>query len=71
MTGEVPVTGDVPAPGDAWARVRRVLLAGGATEEEIERARRHDVVDLLTVDRLLVPADRRYTADEVALATGV
>ena len=55
----------------ALERVRRVLLDAGATEEEIDRAVADGVVDLLTVDRLLVPAGRRFTAAEVAETTGL
>lgn len=62
------MTGPLPAP---WERVRQVLLARGASEEEIERAREDGVVDLLLVDCLLVPADRRYSAAEVSSRTGV
>lgn len=64
----------VPAGGEedeVWARVRGMLRASGATDEEIEQARADDVVDLLLVDRLLVPADRRYTMGEVAAMTGM
>lgn len=61
----------VPSPDDAWTRVRGVLRAAGTTDEEAEQARRDDVVDLLVADRLLVPADRRYRAEEVAAAAGV
>ncbi len=55
----------------ALERVRRVLLDAGATPEEIDRAVADGVLDLLTVDRLLVPAARRFTAAEVADATGL
>jgi adenylate cyclase len=55
----------------ALERVRRVLLNAGATPEEIDRAVADGVLDLLTVDRLLVPATRRFTAAEVADATGL
>lgn len=55
----------------ALDRVRRVLLNAGATPEEIDRAVADGVLDLLTVDRLLVPAGRRYTAAEVSETTGL
>jgi adenylate cyclase len=68
-------TGEPARPTDAddphWVRLRRLLLASGATESEIEQARRDGVVDLLVADRLLVPGDRRYTASDVAEITGV
>lgn len=56
---------------EAWARVSGLLRASGASDEEIDQARVDDVVDLLLADRLLVPADRRYTVGEVAAMTGV
>jgi len=55
----------------ALARVRSQLLDLGATEEEIARAVADDTVDLLMVDRLLVPAERRMTRVEVAERTGI
>jgi len=63
---------DPTTPADErFEEVRRLLLAAGATDDEIEQARREDVVDLLLADRLLVPADRRYTASDLAATTGV
>jgi adenylate cyclase len=53
------------------AHVRNRLLEAGATEEEIDRAVAEDVLDLLTVDRLLVPGRRRYSQHEVAEITGL
>jgi adenylate cyclase len=55
----------------ALARVRSMLLDLGATEEEIARAVDDDAVDLLMVDRMLVPAERRMTQQEVADRTGI
>lgn len=55
----------------ALDRVRGVLLRAGATEEEIDRAVAEGVVDLLAVDRLLVPSTRHYTAGEVTEMTGL
>jgi adenylate cyclase len=52
-------------------RVRKYLLKAGATDEEIDQAIADDTIDLLTVDRILVPAPRRYTREEVADITGV
>ncbi len=57
---------DVGSRQDALARVRALLLELGCTEEEIDRAVADDVVDLLVVDRMLVPAGRRLTQAEVA-----
>jgi adenylate cyclase len=55
----------------ALARVRSLLLDLGCTDEEIDRAVADDVVDLLVVDRMLVPADRRLTQAEVAATTDI
>jgi len=55
----------------ALAHVRSLLLDAGATEEEVDRAVAEDVLDLLTVDRLLVPGRRRYSQREVADLTGL
>jgi adenylate cyclase len=57
--------------GQALARVRRVLLEHGTSEEEIARAQADGVLDLLVADRLLVPARRRYNEAEVAERSGV
>ena len=51
--------------------VRGRLLAAGATEEEIDQALADDVLDLLAVERLLLPAPRRYSQREVADSTGM
>lgn len=67
--GTVPV--DAERHAQALARVRSLLLDLGTTEEEIARAVDADVVDLLMVDRLLVPAERRYTQRQVAEQTGI
>jgi adenylate cyclase len=55
----------------ALARVRSLLLDLGATEEEVDRAVADDTVDLMMVDRMLVPAERRMTQAEVVERTGV
>jgi adenylate cyclase len=55
----------------ALDHVRRRLLAAGATAEEIDAAVADDVVDLLTVDRLVLPATNRYDQEEVAALTGL
>jgi adenylate cyclase len=55
----------------ALARVRIVLREAGATDEEIDQAVADGVLDLLAVDRLLVPSARRYTSGEVARLTGM
>jgi adenylate cyclase len=55
----------------ALARVRSLLLALGTTEEEIDQAVADDVIDLLVVDRMLLPAERRMTQAEVLAMTGM
>ncbi len=55
----------------ALEHVRTLLKDAGATDEEIDRAVADGVLDLLTVDRLLVPGARRYTQREVAALTGI
>jgi len=63
------VTG--PPRAEALDRVRTFLLAQGTSEDEIAEAERRDVLDLLVADRLLVPAERRFTQSEVAESTGM
>jgi adenylate cyclase len=55
---------------EALARVRTILEDLGCTDEEIDRAVADDVVDLLMVDRLLVPDTRHLTQADVASITG-
>jgi adenylate cyclase len=52
------------------AHVSGLLVEAGATQSEIDRAVADGVLDLLAVDRLLVPATRRYSAAELAETTG-
>jgi adenylate cyclase len=64
----------VPDPerrAEALARVRSLLIDLGTTEEEIDAAVTDDVVDLLVVDRMLVPAERRLTMAQVLARTGI
>lgn len=76
--------GDVPdeAPGAggraqgsgddaAFERVRAVLLAAGASEAEIDEAVEGDVLDLLAVDRLVVPSERSFTPRQVSEQSGL
>jgi adenylate cyclase len=56
---------------DALARVRRALRAAGATDEAIDDAVAHDVLDLLAVDLLTVPSGRRLTPVQVSDETGI
>jgi adenylate cyclase len=55
----------------ALARVRSLLVALDCTNEEIDQAVVDDDLDLLVVDRMLVPAGRRLTQAEVAELTGI
>lgn len=69
-----PPSGGSSATGDreaALARVRTLLLEAGADEQAIERAVADEVLDLLTVDLLLVPAKQQYSPREVSDMTGL
>lgn len=65
------MNGDPGARRRALEHVRGLLMQAGATAEEINQAVADGVLDLLAVDRLLVPSPRRYTAADVAEATGL
>ncbi len=67
MTPETTST----ARTEALERVRAFLRAHGTPEDEIAEAESRQVLDLLVADRLLVPAERRYTQVEVAAMTGM
>jgi len=56
---------------EALARVRTLLTDLGSTDEEIDRAVEDDVVDLLVVDRMLVPTAHRLTQGDVADLTDI
>jgi adenylate cyclase len=56
---------------EALARVRALLLELGCTNEEIDQAVADDVVDLLVVDRMLVPTAHRMTQAQVAETTDI
>ncbi|HMD46334.1 MAG TPA: adenylate/guanylate cyclase domain-containing protein [Acidimicrobiales bacterium] len=60
-----------PDRQEALDHVRRLLRAAGATDEEIDRAAEGHVLDLLAVDRLLLPAPTRYTQAELAEKSGI
>jgi adenylate cyclase len=51
--------------------LRELLLLLGADDEEIERARHDDMLDLLVADRLLLPSWARYDEGEVSRITGL
>ena len=55
----------------ALAGVRAILLELGCSNEEIDRAVADDVVDLLVVDRMLVPSDHRMTQTQVSEKTDI
>jgi len=69
--GSLAAVPDASAREAALRHVRELLLAGGATEEEIDQAVADDVIDLFVADRMLVPSRRRYTRSQVAELTGV
>jgi adenylate cyclase len=56
---------------EAATRVRSLLLDLGCSDAEIDQAVSDDVVDLLVVDRMLIPTHRRLTQAEVAETTGI
>jgi hypothetical protein len=60
---------DVRLRREALDRVRSLLTELGCSDDEIDRAVADDVVDLLVVDRLVVPAGRRLTQTEMAEIT--
>jgi adenylate cyclase len=59
------------ARSEALHRVRTLLVELGCSREEIDRAAADDVLDLLVVDRMVVPARRRMTQVQVAETTDI
>jgi adenylate cyclase len=51
--------------------LRALLLARGATDEEIDAAIREDRIDLLAIDRLMVPSEHRHSSEQLFEATGL
>jgi adenylate cyclase len=66
-----PVARSDAAHAEALSRVRDFLREHGVSEEEIARAQAEDLLDLLTVDRLLVPSAIRYCEAEVSERSGM
>ncbi len=66
---DAAITGQ--ARTEALHRVRTLLTGLGCSEEEIDRAVADDVLDLLVVDRMVVPAQRRMTQAQVAETTDI
>jgi len=62
---------DPDSPDSAVALVKAFLADHGAAADEIERAEAADVLDLLATDRLLVPAQKMHTIDDVSRLTGM
>ncbi len=56
---------------EALHRVRTLLVELGCSGEEIDRAAADDVLDLLVVDRMVVPTPRRMTQTQVAETTDI
>ena len=56
---------------EALERVRTLLRRLGCTDAEIDQAVEDDVVDLLVVDRMLVPAEHRLTQAQVSATTAI
>lgn len=63
--------GPPPDRPAALARVRALLEDAGVPDEEIDRAVDDDVVDLLAVDRLLMPRGQRFTTADISARTGL
>jgi adenylate cyclase len=62
---------DEQARIEALARVRALLHGLGCTDEEIDRAVEDDVIDLLVVDRMLIPTGHLMNQAEVAEQTDI
>jgi adenylate cyclase len=62
---------DVERRVEALERVQILLRRLGCTDAEIDRAVADDVVDLLVVDRMLVPAEHRLTQAQVSATTAI
>jgi hypothetical protein len=58
-------------PEQVEQSLRALLLARGATDEEIDAAIREDRIDLLAIDRLMVPSEHRHSSEQLFEATGL
>lgn len=58
-------------PADVLASLRALLLARGVTPEELDAALHDDRLDLLVVDRLMVPSEHRHSGEHLFEATGL
>jgi adenylate cyclase len=58
-------------PEQTLESLRTLLRARGATPEEIAAAEQEDRLDLLAVDRLLLPSEHRHSTEHVSQATGL
>jgi len=52
-------------------RVQEFLMSLGATDEEIEQATFEERLELLAIERLLIPAGTHYTRNELSSRTGM
>jgi adenylate cyclase len=58
-------------PEETAAGLRALLLARGATPAEIDAAEREDRLDLLAVDRLMIPSANRHLSEQVLEASAL
>ncbi len=66
-----PQVNEAQRRSQALVRVRALLIELGCTDQEIDRAVADDVLDLLVVDRMLVPTEHRLTQAQVAERTDI
>jgi adenylate cyclase len=66
-----PQVNEAQRRSQALVRVRALLIELVCTDQEIDRAVADDVLDLLVVDRMLVPTEHRLTQAQVAERTDI
>ena len=71
MDGESPSVFGSSSRDDIIAGVRALALARGVSAEEFDEALAEDRVDLLVVDRLLLPGSTPKTGEEVSQSSGI